>query len=141
MLLPAEARAAAGTSARTLAPRAAAALLAAVAAGAEPPAGLAAPAEGAPAARLLLLDLREPAAIAAAADALERNDSRVQCKGRAQMRHRVCRVRAPPARSTASSGARRCADDYYVDSTLRVTFYHKRGSLFLHPPRVTKAPP
>ena len=94
MLLPAEARAAAGTSARTLAPRAAAALLAAVAAGAEPPAGLAAPAEGAPAARLLLLDLREPAAIAAAADALERNDSRVQCKGRAQMRHRVCRVRA-----------------------------------------------
>ena len=26
--------------------------------------------------------------------ALERNDSRVQCKGRAQMRHRVCRVRA-----------------------------------------------
>ena len=106
-LLPGGARAAAGTSARTLAPRAAAALLAAVAAGAEPPAGLAAPAEGAPAARLLLLDLREPAAIAAAADAPERTTPRA-VQGRAQMRHRVPREggRLPdPPRRAVPGGA------------------------------------
>ena len=75
MLLPAEARAALDPRARSR--RAPPPRSRRGAAGAEPPAGLAAPAE----ARwrgLLLLDLREPAAIAAAADALERNDSRVQ---------------------------------------------------------------